>query len=155
MVPRNLENLRQLVRDWNIPSVNSGLIPGHPLFMWGIGVLLLVKIIGAIAADKFPSRNALEKKMIKMLRSFTGPAQFDNHTNLGEALASKERPGCPNVKVISLGETTIHSSALQSILVIRFVLIFDIQLNFFRQVFNKLPPDHVGTDVRGFLSSFR
>ena len=80
--------------------------------MWGIGILPLVEIIGAIAADRFPSRNALEKEMIKMLRSFTGPAQFDNHTNLGEALASKERPGCPTVKVISLGETTIHSSAL-------------------------------------------
>ena len=120
--------------------------------MWGIGILPLVEIIGA---DKFPSRNALEKQMIKMLRSFTGPAQFDNHTNLGEALASKERPGCPTVKVISLGERTIHSSALQSILVIRLVLILDIQLNFSHQVFNKLPPDHVGTDVRGFLSSFR
>ena len=70
--------------------------------MWGIGILPLVEIIGAIAADRFPSRNALEKEMIKMLRSFTGPAQFDNHTNLGEALASKERPGCPTVKVISI-----------------------------------------------------
>ena len=44
----------------------------------------------------------------------------------------------------------------QSILVIRFVLIFDIQLNFSHQViFSKLPPDLIGTDVRGFLSSFR
>ena len=30
---------------------------------------------------------------------------------------------------------------------IRLVLIFDIQLNFFHQVFNKLPPDHVGTHL--------
>ena len=59
MIPRNFENLRQLVKDWNIPSVNSGLIPGLPLFMWGICI--------RSAADKFPSRNALEKKMEKML----------------------------------------------------------------------------------------
>ena len=87
MVPRNLENLRQLAKDWNIPSVNSGLIPGLPLFkfyasedrgsgrvfkplqlawglreekddMWGIGILPLVEIIGA---DKFPSGEADDK----------------------------------------------------------------------------------------------
>ena len=122
--------------------------------MWGIGILPLVEIIGA---DKFPSRNALEKQMIKMLRSFTGPAQFDNHTNLGEALASKERPGCPTVKVISLGETTIHSSALQIISCDQTCLDIEIQLNLSltRSPSVKLPPDLIGTDVRDFLSSSR
>ena len=124
MVPRNLENLRQLAKDWNIPSVNSGLIPGLPLFkfyasedrgsgrvfkplqlawglreekddMWGIGILPLVEIIGAIAADKFPSRNALEKEMIKMLRSLRGQPSSTTTQTWVKHWPARRGPGVP------------------------------------------------------------
>ena len=129
MVPLNLQDLRDKARDWGLP-VNSSQIPGVPVYKfyardargtsrnfrplqvawgiredkedrWGIGILPLVEILGGIDSSKFPSRNALEKEMVKMLRSFVAQAQYETATNLGEALQSQDKPECPAAKVVS------------------------------------------------------
>ena len=128
MAPLDLDKLRQVAQDWNL-TVNSSQMPGVPVYKfyardskgspsrtfkplrmawgvkedkddgWGIGILPMVEILGAIAAEKFPTRNVLEKEMVSMLRSFSAQAQYDNLTNLREALESEEKPACPVAKV--------------------------------------------------------
>ena len=123
--------LKDLAKDWNLPSEHSHLIPATPVWKFyakdqggnvsrvfkplhiswgareakddhfGVGILPFLEIFGAVAEDKIPSRNAWEKEMVKMLRAFVGQAQFPSLTNLGEAISQEQRPECPAAKVIS------------------------------------------------------
>ena len=130
IVPLGLQDLRNKAQDWGLDA-NSSQFPGVPVWRfyavdgrgvsrnfkplhlawgireekddgWGIGILPLVEIFGAINAEKFPSRNALEKEMVSLLRAFAAPAQHTNLTNLGEALESSEKPVCPAAKITSI-----------------------------------------------------
>ena len=88
MAPLDLDKLRQVAQDWNL-TVNSSQMPGVPVYKfyardskgspsrtfkplrmawgvkedkddgWGIGILPMVEILGAIAAEKFPTRNVV------------------------------------------------------------------------------------------------
>ena len=87
-----MEGLKTLAQRWNIPSLNSSLIPGLPLYKfyardtrgrvsrtfklylvgwgirenptdhWGIGILPIVEVLGAIEDRNWPTRNDLEKE---------------------------------------------------------------------------------------------
>ena len=130
--PLNLEDLRKVASNWKMGSVNSEQMPGAPIYRfyarnaagtisrtfrplqlswgvreeaadgWGIGILPFLEILGAIDKKRIPSRNALEKEMVALLRNFVPQAQYDNTQNVAEALAMETRPECPVAKVTAM-----------------------------------------------------